>query len=268
MRIKKISLVLLFVVLLTAIFPLKVSAQDEHPYGNDTVPVDVLCESQNTASAIVKLPVGKYDAYIRLGSSVPDEQAALALRSFTGNSSDCPVTGVVSASNKSYTLVKKSVSVEDEALEVFLHSVNTSSAQSAGGPQVVFVPSGSNICDFTAGCQVDYQGQKMELTPRKMSLSSETLKIGLIEDFKNLKVRTVIYSVDAKPAYELATLAKFDQRYVPGGEHTVTRRVVFTDGASLSDTESIKHGTVANATYIFQSIVLRQKKILIMPISD
>jgi len=222
------------------------------------------CESPTAATAITKVPLGKYDIFVKLGSQVTStETTSLAINSLTQETGLCNEVGSVNASSASYSPIARDYEVLDEAVEIFLSSPNTASAQTAGGPQIVFVPTNTEICDFSKGCVVEYQGQQMELSPKKISLTSDSLKVGLLQ-FDNTEVRTVIYSVDSKPAYESKELKPFNEWYVPGGEHTLSRRVVFKDGVSLSDTATIKHGTVANAKYIFQSAVARHSISLII----
>jgi len=221
---------------------------------------ETICDSVTTASAITKVPAGTYDLYVKLGSQVAGpETTKLAINSFSSEFGTCDNVGAVSANSDSYALATKGFISDGEVIEVYLNSASTSSNQTAGGPQVVFVPSDTQICDFVSGCVVEFSGQKMELTPRKISLTSDSLKVGLLK-MGSGDIKTAIYSVDSKPAYELRDLKPFNESYVPGGEHTLTRRVVFKDGVSLSDTRVIKRGSVANATYIFQATLARHSR--------
>lgn len=223
-----------------------------------------ICDTSDVASAVTKIADGTYDVYAQLGTNVAEETATVAVRALAEEETGCLVAGSVKANHDNFTKVG-SVSLKDvDAVEVFLASGSTTSNQTAGGPRVVFVPSQTTICDFSSGCFVDYAGGKFSLSPKKISLNSDSLQVGLLEDYKDQKIVKVVYAVDQKPVYEKPTVEKFNEKYVSTGTHTISRRVIFKSGVSLSESKTIKRGTVANASYILQSVVFGQSKILLI----
>ena len=126
-----------------------------------------------------------------------------------------------------------------------------------GAPVVVFVAKNSAKCDLSKDCVVDYQGQKMELTPRKISLSLTGMRLGLVAPLSNEKPKEVIYSVDSLPVYKKKILTDFDVNYVPNGKHNIERTIVFESGYKLSDSKVIERGDSAGFDYTVRAYVYR-----------
>lgn len=225
------------------------------------------CDLSEVASAVTKLPSSDYEVYAQLGSSSTSDNAVVSVRELSDEDAECVVVGSTTLNSEKFTKIGDVSVTDSDAVEVFLSSAKTTSSQMAGGPRVVFVPRGQSICDFALGCNVSYAGSSFSLSPKKVSLNSDALQVGLLEDFKDKKIVKVVYAVDQKPVYEKPTVEKFNERYVSTGTHTISRRVIFESGISLTESKTIKRGSVANAGYIFQSVISGQSKIITVVLS-
>ena len=145
---------------------------------------------------------------------------------------------------------------------MYLASESSTGMQSASASQIILVPSKGAPCQLVVDCAVTYDGQPMNLSPKKVSLTSDSLRVGLMLPIVDQKVVKVIYSVDGKPAYESEELEPFNEKYVSGGDHTLGRRVVFASGATVNDSKSIEHGTIADINYVLGAIFYSQSKVL------
>lgn len=118
-------------------------------------------------------------------------------------------------------------------------------------------------CDLLVGaCIIDYSGTPMELSPAKLSYEADTLRTGVFLPLTDATVKRVIYAVDGKKVYEKNTLEPFNKNYVGGGEHTVTRRIILSDGQTLSDIATIERGTAADLHITFQAFLYRSTELV------
>jgi signal peptidase I len=225
--------------------------------------MDQQCGGENAVSAFVRLPAGAYDIFAKFGEE-KNEIAGLytVTLSSDGTPGPCSFVGQAALTSGQPAIIAKNIPFTDELTQLYFSSATTRPFRTAAAPQVLFIPSDAPFCSVGAGCEVSYKGQLMELSPRKLSLSSDTLLAGLYTPPKDEVIDRVVYSVDGKPAYETHTLDPFNERYVSGGTHRLSRRIVFASGATLSDNRYIERGTVADINYVFQSIFYSQSKIL------
>lgn len=223
------------------------------------------CGADDSANALLSLPAGSYDIYAKLNIKNITEVGTVYSQdlSLQGTIDGCRTLGSKSINDKTYTKIASGVAFSEDITVIYLTSPNTSSMQSAAATQLIFVASGKDICDFASECGVVYKGETMNLSPKKISLSSDSLRIGLLmAATDDAAVKKVIYSIDGKPVYETARLEPFNNKYVSGGEHTLGRRVIFESGVSLSDSKVIERGTIADLNYVFQSIFFGQSKLI------
>lgn len=228
-------------------------------------PTDYIqCGGDNPASAIISVPTGTYDIYVKLNIKNAQETASVFTQVLAEDElpTPCKQITTVTVNDKAYTKVASAVSFEPILTILYLASASSESMQSAAAPQVVLVPTATAPCTLAVDCMVDYQGQKMNLSPKKISLTSDSLRVGLLSGIQDQKVKNVIYSVDGKPVYEKNTLQAFDERYVAGGEHTLTRRVIFENGETVTDSKTLERGTSLDIQYNIIAAYLAQTKLI------
>ena len=225
----------------------------------------VQCGGDDPSSAFVGIPSGAYDVYAKLNVKEVSEQATVHIQSVgqEGAMGACQKIGSTNLSSQSYSKLAVPVTFTEYTTILYLSSPSSTSMQSAAAPQVILVAAGTQPCNVAADCKVMYKGESMNLSPKKISLSSDSLRVGLLIPVTDADtVKTVIYSIDGKPVYESKQLEPFNTKYVSGGEHTLGRRVVLGSGASLSDNKVIERGTIADINYVFQSIFFGQSKLI------
>lgn len=218
------------------------------------------CDSAHY-SAFAQLPEGNLKAYVKSGRSEDNGRAKLYYRDLEID--ECRLLGESDLTTNKYN-PSGTLSLEKTTNfgAVFL-SIDKSSVTDAGAstPQVIFTELDNPPCDISSKCLVKYNNQDFILSPKKVSLENDTLRVGLLGDI-NKEIVEVIYSVDGKPAYKKPLLEEFNLNYVPDGEHTITRTVVLKDGQSLSESRVITRGLEGGVTYLFISILYGQSKLL------
>lgn len=229
----------------------KASAQEYQ-----TTPCD---ESQY--SALAQIPGGDYGSFIRAGRKEDAVQSRVYYKTF--DSDVCVEVGSANAKTKTYQKAG-SISLPEgtNLLSIFV-KVDNNAEYTAGAsvPQVVFVDSKSTPCDLLATCTVKFAEQDFVLSPKKISLNTDSLRVGILST-PSEEIKEVLYTVDGKPAYTKPKLEEFNLHYVPDGEHTISRVIVLKDGQSLADSRVVKRGLEGGATYLFISILYGQSRLL------
>lgn len=225
------------------------------------------CGGDDPASALFILEPGLYGIYAEVGAKNISEAVTLLVQeiSYTDTLAPCLRIGSVTANDSAYTKVPSSYTVGDgkKLLQYFYSSASSSSSSTAAAPSVVFVSSvNAGICDVSTGCIVTYKGQQFKLSPKKISLTSDSLRAGLLLPYEHDTVKSVTYTVDGKPVYEKKTLEKFNERYVTGGDHILGRTVLLSSGQTLSDSRSITRGTFTEIGYLFEAFFFGQSRLI------
>ena len=217
--------------------------------------IDNTCgEGQLKNFATGQLPKNEYDIYVKFGRPTDIAQATIYAHPQELNEylhpDACKVIGRGIVSGTSWAKLG-SIKLDQPVNSgvIVLASNVLQGGFDAGAPTVVFVAHDNNICEFVTGCVVDYQGQKMRLSPQKISISSDILKLGLLRSIKDEAVKQVVYSVDDRPAYTSDKLSAFNLNYVSGGEHIIQRTVIFESGQTLIDTSTVQRGASYDLKY-------------------
>ncbi len=250
---KKLVLLLLIV---AALFPLrgKGLAQGAPP-----------CGGEHPVFAFVSLPVGNYDIYATLGATDANDSVKLwsqPVITDEGVTAPCSFVGQGSASGDRYSKVADHNVLLDNAPTVYyLEAATISGSSTASAPKLVFVErSVSYVCDMTKTCDVTYQGSQMRLIPKKISLTSDSLRVAQILPIQDVPIKQVVYSVDNKPAYTSKKLEAFDLHYASWGKHAITRTVILQNGEALTDTQQIEQDFSIDKPFV--SVIYGQKTIL------
>lgn len=212
-------------------------------------------------SALAQIPGGELSVYMKAGRKEDSVSSKVFYRSF--DAQDCKEIGSATLNTKSYQRAGSLTLPEGVNLSSIFVKIDNNVDKQAGAsvPQVVFTSSIDAPCDLTAACKVKFQEQDFLLAPKKVSLSSDTLVVGVLSSFSS-NIKEVLYTVDGKPAYTKPVLEEFNLNYVPDGEHTLSRTIVLKDGQSLSDSKVVKRGLEGGATYLFISILYGQSRLL------
>ncbi len=211
------------------------------------------CTSANY-SAVVAIPPGTYDVFIPASK----EGAVTVSLQDLGTGTCTAIASAPNAIGRYGTL--QSVAQLPTSL-----IVSVPESYIATTVDLYLLPSGQQLCDFTDYvCDVSYENQTMSLVPKRLSMSADSVRVGLFEDIAGDPVKKVTYAVDGKKVYETALLEPFNEKYVSGGEHTLTRKVLLASGQALTDTKQIERGTIADVTYSFVAFFYQNMQLFIV----
>jgi signal peptidase I len=217
-----------------------------------------------SAVAVISVPAGNYDVYASLGDESKQEQSQIFIQGSndTGAENPCTQIGNALINGKGYTKLAKTDI--NGATSIYLSTPTTGSATTASGPRVVLVSSENKQCDFASGCSVNFQGESFSVSPRKISSNSHSLRVGLLLEVTNDTVERVTYTINQNPVYTSKKIQKFDERYVPGGEHLIGRTILLDSGQTLSDSNTINRGKYLQPNLLLQSAIFRQISLVII----
>ncbi len=222
---------------------------------------DSPCDSASY-SALIQLPAGKYNTYTQAGRH--EDSGLVRIYSQNFESQVCAEIGAGEVTEKGYKNIGQlDLTSETNLVSIFIVNNSDVNGTQAGAssPLVIFSETSTQPCDPETGCRVKYNDQEFVLSPKKISMSVDSIRIGLLEPYE-IAIKEVIYSVDEKPVYTKSDLQEFNLNYVSDGEHTISRTIVLQDGQSLSDSRTIKRGLDGGFTYYFTSILFRQSILL------
>ncbi len=251
-KIKKLSTVLFLLALLMA--PAKASAQEAEVCGG----------VENTqVSAFVPIPLSATHIYVRAGRAEDAVHARLYFQSMNeAEPGPCEFIGEANLSTTSWQPIGQVPSrarAEGTSLILSLSTTDYSQA-GASSPMVVFTDN-APPCELGADCTVAFQGEQLELSPRKLSSDFDGIRVGQLSPIGADIIKEVIYSVDQKQVYRSKKLEDFNLRYVPGGDHLISRTVVLESGQSLHEEQTIKKGSLGDPGYYFTAFYSRFSKL-------
>lgn len=232
-------------------------------YANRTYADSLDCgqNAESQVNAIVKIPSSNSSIYVR--ASLADDQVPAKLYfQDTDNESQCTVIGSLTLTDQWQKIGDAQSSILEKPGILTLVLSGTVTSVGASTPQLLLTPA-KELCKLTDECFVDYLGTPFNLSPKKVSTSADTLRVGLLTDPQEDKIKEVIYSVDGVQVYTKKTLLPFNENYVSGGEHSIERTIVLSSGQALSDKRTIKKGNVANVNYLLISNYNRYSKFII-----
>lgn len=255
MKIHSKQVLLVLLIIATILLPSRAYAQEQSMQ---------VCGGDYTIAAAVSLDQGVYDVYVKIGDESSSKNVSIYSQEITQDGS-YPSCMQVASSNvvaDKYSWLK-TITVSTKNITNYLLSESGSQdTTNISQAQLVFVEkhAENSPCDIAAGCNVNYEGVTMELSPIKVSSSLDMLRVGLIKNYQEDVISSVLYSVDGKQVYKLKELKPFNENYVAGGRHTLTRTVVLQSGMTLRDTKEVDRGTTADLHYTAMAFVLTNSK--------
>ncbi len=215
------------------------------------------------ANALVSVPVTEPDVYVRALLAEDHGQATLYFQPLAiAGPTTCYKIGAIQLGDEWQKVGTIPIAARNIPGTLVLTLPDTAPGIGSGGPQAILTSS-VPPCSLGKACDYMYQGKPFDLAPKKISYSADTLIVGLLTDPANTKVKEIIYSVDGVQAYSSKQLMPFNMRYVPGGEHSLERTVIFTNGETVSDKQVIQHGSFGQINYYFTSLYQHFSKLII-----
>jgi signal peptidase I len=205
------------------------------------------CNTSNTTlKSLGQITGNTYNVFVKL--SQPDDSAQVIVYyqpfSSGGGASACQTVASGSATGSGFTQVGTFALPAGPNLGTLsLQISKTQETDKGSPPSIVLVPSQQPPCDYAAGCLVTYEDTIMELLPQKINLTSSNLTVGVVNAVTTPAISHIIYSVNDEPVYVSKALEPFNLNYVPNGEHTIQRKVLFESGQVVRDSQTITHGS-------------------------
>ena len=237
-----------------------VSLSNEKPAYAQSID-DTPCDSA-PYSALIQLPAGVFNTYVQAGRAEDKGTAQVYFQNI--ESQDCTLIGSGEISDQGYkNLGSLNLAGDTNLGSLFIVGISDANGTQAGAssPQVIFSETATQPCNPEAGCKVTFNNQEFALSPKKISMSIDSIRVGLLQPYE-FSIKEVIYSVDEKPIYTKLDLQEFNRNYVSDGEHTISRTIVLEDGQTLSDSNIIKRGLEGGFTYFLTSILYGQSTII------
>lgn len=211
------------------------------------------CASANY-TAVIAVPPGTYDVFVPAGK---DGAVTVALQDI--GTQACEQIAYAPNPSGRYGVLASTAQLPKSLI------VTVPATYTPTTVDVFLLPAAQQFCDFsTYACKVTYENQPMALLPKRLSMSADTVRVGLFQDIVDDPVKKVTYAVDGKKVYETSLLESFNERYVGGGEHTLTRKVILSSGQALTDTKSIERGTIADVTYTFVAFLYQNMQLFVV----
>ncbi len=260
----KITIALLLLIPIQIVSLRQADAQD--------LPADDCSSGDNLAYTTAALEPGAYDVFVRAGRI--EDEAAAELYSTNYISPSCTSIGTAQSSISSWQKTG-SYTVNDNYPSSFILKLAAPSTSFSGAssPSVLFVSKDYNLCNLSAGCEVEYKGSKFTLSPKKISMKSDTLKAGVLLPYADQPISKVIYNVDKKTVYTKKTLEPFNLNYVADGKHTLGRSVVLANGAVLIDKQEVDinspglRNTIVSMFYVHSKAVIAVAAVFLLLIA-
>lgn len=250
-KIRILSTSLLFAVVL--LLPGKSPAQEQ--------PTEICGGDVVQANAFIPIPIDTPNIFARAGRTEDAAFAKLYLQPIDQPGA-CILLGEATLSTDKWASIGKLPNIPDQQTGVLVLAFDDGDFSQAGAssPMVVFAGD-TPPCQLDDSCEVNYMGSQFALSPRKLSMSSDTLRVGQLMPLADDQIQEVIYSVDGRQVYKSKELEPFQTRYVPGGKHSLERTVVLKSGQSLSDSSSLEHGALGEPFYLITAIYNRFAKV-------
>lgn len=235
-NIKKLSIFTLFIC--TAIL-------FQGPRGYAQMADETFDQCPNTSINQVTAEVSVVDeetfAYIRADREQDIAQATLFYRVIDNESlGPCVKVGTSTLQTSRWQQVGESLSLSQRRIQ-FVMALDSQSATVAGASSPKLVLTSKNPpCELVTDCVVVFDGQQFTLNPKKLSASTDSLRVGILQPIEDAEVQEAIYSVDGRQVYTRKLLEPFNVRYVGVGNHVLNRTVVLTNETYLTDTQRVQ----------------------------
>lgn len=184
---------------------------------------DSECSASQTPyyDALVEAPSEDYDVYVKMGKR--GHTAAVSLYDEASDTGACVMIGSGTAVSETWTRLGLWKPLKGESSRLQLTSAAFTDLPDANRPTVMLVPHINPPCLPTTECTTVVEGQPAYINPPGTLLSEDSLHVTrVVEPSADTLVR-VDYYAGGQFLYSTPTLQPFDLRYVPGGQHTVSR---------------------------------------------
>lgn len=177
--------------------------------------------------AQIEPPAGAYDVFVQMGKR--GQTASVTLYADEQTSGQCVTIGAANADSTSWQRLGLWQAPGTGTTRLQLDSEVFNSLPDANRPTVMLVPHANPPCMPTGdSCTTVVEGQAAYIEPTGTLLSEDTLHVTRVVNPAEDELVQVDYYADGQFLYSTPTLQPFDLRYVPGGDHTLSRVMQYT----------------------------------------
>lgn len=188
--------------------------------------------------AKVKAEPNTYDVFVKLGKRGQTASTQLYVENY--NATTCQSIGTVVANGDEWQEVGSWTSTSEEPVRFQLASDIFTSQANANRASVMLVPKDNPPCKPTINCSFTYENQPAYIQPTGTVLSEDTLHVLQVHGLEGDTLEQVDYYSDGQLLYTTPTLEPFNLRYVPGGDHNLSRVLQYKSGQQVVLQEPIR----------------------------
>lgn len=181
--------------------------------------------------ARVETASGDYDIFVKMGKR--GQVAATSLYIDNGDEVTCQSIGSATANGDTWQKIGSWTSNGNEPVRFQLNSEVFTARPDANRPSIMLVPSANPTCKPVINCDFTFNNRPAFIAPISSMLSEDTLRVMQVRDPNNDVLQNVQYYTDGELLYTKPELMPFDLRYVPGGDHTVSRVMQYESGQKI-----------------------------------
>lgn len=181
--------------------------------------------------ARVQSDPGAYDVFVKIGKR--GQTATTALYVESSSATDCQAIGATTANGDNWQKVGTWTSANTDPVRFQLASDSFTVQADANRPSIMLVPQVNPPCKPAVNCDFIYQNNPAYILPTGTLLSEDTLHVLQVRPIEGDTLEKVDYYSDGQLLYSKPTLEEFDLRYVPGGDHTLSRVLVYKSGQKV-----------------------------------
>lgn len=221
------------VVICLAVFAPNAPAQSLDPEEVSDVLLTNNCYASDLPSynAEVRAKPGTYDVFVKMGRRGQTTQTALYVED--NGTESCQDIGSIIANGDHWQKIGAWTATDDTAFNFVLASELFDSLPDANRPTVMLVPQTNPPCQPKVNCDFTYQNLPAFILPPGTLLSEDELRVLQVQPLEGDVISKVDYYSDGLLLYTKPNLQPFDLRYVPGGEHTLSRVLEYKSGQKV-----------------------------------
>lgn len=228
---RRIQLLLFFCLFLSALFTISLYSQPTKAQSSDFAGSQCADPTMPYYDALAEVEQNQYDVFVKLGKR--GQTATTTLNIENEANTRCDLVGTIVASGDTWQKIGSYSSVNSTALRFQLLSDIFNTEADANRPEILLVPQKDPPCTPSFNCSFTYHGQPAYIVPTSTLLSEDSLRVMQVRPIDDGTIQQVDYYSDGQLLYTAKNLEPFNLSYVNGGNHTLSRVVVYASGQKV-----------------------------------
>ena len=172
-----------------------------------------------------------YDVFVKMGKRGQTAETTLYIEN--SDATSCETVGATTANGDSWQKLGTWTSSSNKAVRFQLASEIFNGQPNANRPTIMLVPHNNPPCQPSVNCDFVFEGTPAYISPTGTLLNEDTLHVVQVHSLEGDKVKQVDYYADGQLLYTTPSLETFNLRYVPGGDHTLSRVIQYQSGQKV-----------------------------------